>query len=139
MRLSRVYHGKHLFMATMQLDTSRCQPISRFPTVLSPHHLKRLLNILDRSTVCPGQPDKRFVTMAKARKGELCGKDKTIVAKLDSHYSVILNGMQYPCTIRPNNCSILCLGVKCLSCVEYRASLRMLYRRSSSTKLSGKI
>lgn len=126
------------FVHGYQLDISRCQPISSIPTVLSPHHLQLLLNILDRSTVCPGHPDERFVTMAKVRKGELCGKDKTVVAKLDNHSSVILNGMQYPCIVRSNNCSILCLGVKCSACVEYRASLRMLYRRWSSRNLSEK-
>ena len=112
-----------------RLNPSRCQPLHGLPPTVSAESLQRLVDILDKATLCAGHPDDKFVRMMQSKKGRrLSTADGQTAAYLDENI-VTLNGQQYPCTVRSATCEILCCGSKCQSCVSYRDRLHAALHR----------
>ena len=103
-------HGK-------EVDPQTCSALSCTPSTLSIATLQTLLSTLDKAAVCPGHPDQQFLSMLEAKKGKLSSRDGyTVVAYVDSHCPVTLNGETYPKTVRYSSCQMVVCGAKCPSC-----------------------
>lgn len=95
--------------------------LSNVPMILSEESLQELLLLLDRCSVCPGNPDNQYILMVEAMKGKLMSLDrKTIIASVDDFFEK---------TIRVSNCELLLTAsiVRCKACVAYRNTLRARY------------
>ena len=91
--------------------------------MLSPDELPSLVDALDKSTVCRGNPDEAYAELAHCRKGIF--KDasgENIRAKLDST-PFICDDSFYLCTVRTSDCEILVPGAA--------KSIDLLYDHSS--------
>ncbi len=106
--------------------------LSAIPQKLPIESLKSFLKVIDRLSVCAGQPDEKFVKFIKSKKGVLIGRKDETVAYLDECVSVTLNGQTYPQTIRSVKCEILVTNGKCTACKKYRATLRVMSNRYNS-------
>ncbi len=112
------------------VDSSRCRVLSGIPEHMCPSSLEKLLKLLDKCNVCPGNPDDRFVEMVEAKKGQLMSKDgKTVTATVDSFSSVFCIGKIHAKTVRVSTCELLADGNRCTSCMSYRDSLRSMHHR----------
>ena len=87
--------------------------------------MPQLISLLDRVSVCPGNPDSHFLAMADARKG------KFPTAAIDESIPVIINGKTHSRTVRTNSCQIVVAvsDTRCSSCKSYRNQLRATYSR----------
>lgn len=94
-------------------------PVSSIPHKLDRKSLASLLQLMDKCTVCPGNPEKRFLEIADSRKGKFKTGNGSVTAQVDG-FLVCLNGITYCRTIRTSTCSILCKGDKCESCKIFR-------------------
>ena len=111
-----------------QLNRSTCQPLSTIPMYVDQSSLQQLLEILDKSSVCAGHPEEKFVGMMLQRKGKkIDNKRGGTSAYLDDTIPVMLHGQQYHCTVRAYECEILCHGNKCQACAVYCATLRGIH------------
>ena len=88
-----------------------------------------LLNLVDKLCVCPGHPESKFVAFIESKKGKLCSRAGEVVAHIDRHAPVCLNGESFPCTVRTMKCDMLIHGGKCKACSLYRRTLRILHDR----------
>ena len=114
----------------MKINAHMCPLLSKIPTKLSKmSSLQQLLSLLDKSVVCPGHLDEQFMEMAKAKKGNLLSRDGKIVARVDDHSPVMLNGDTYQATVQFHNCEVLVSSGKCSKCVSYRSTLRKMRHR----------
>ena len=103
------------------------QFLSSIPQVLNQQSLQELVLLLDKCSVCPGNPDGQYVSMVEEKRGQLKSKDrKSVIAKVDDFSSVTLNGKTYSKTVRVLNYDLLVSQGKCKSC---RNSLRSIYHR----------
>ena len=93
---------------------------------------------MDKCTVCPGNPEKRFVEMADSQKGQFKDSHGRVTVQVDDDFLVRLNGTIYHRTVRTSTCSILCKGEKCDSCKTYRPKLRAMHSRWSKQSRSPK-
>ena len=67
----------------------------------------QFLNKIDQLRVCPGQPDEHFVKLVQKRKGCIKSPDGTLVASLDNHGIVTLNGEKFGHTVWVAQCDLL--------------------------------
>ena len=67
----------------------------------------------DRASVCPGNPEEKYLDMIKAKKGVLKSPNGEKIAEIDEAFQVALNGKRYLQTIFATNCSLLIHGTKC--------------------------
>ncbi len=105
-----------------------CGVLKRYPTIIDVHTLQLLIANVDKCIVCPGNPDRNFVEIAEAKKGELKTKNGVnIAARLDKTQTVFVDGIAYSNTIRHTNCEML---RKC----TYRPTLRVMYHRWTKQK-----
>lgn len=111
----------------------QCSLLRSFPSKLTKLSLQALVTSVDQSNACAGHPDRHFVSMLEARKGEVKGVDGAQSAYLDKRTSVTLNGDVYHETVRSSSCELITKGQKCQSCVKYRSTLRSLYGRWKKT------
>ena len=129
------YDGSwEVFAHYHRLTPSSCQLLSQFPDVLSPDELPSLVDALDKSTVCRGNPDEAYAELAHCRKGIF--KDasgENIRAKLDST-PFICDDSFYLCTVRTSDCEILVPGASCSRCKEYRSTLRSFVSKAKAKK-----
>ena len=112
----------------------RNTPLSQFPDRLSAESLQSLISIVDSASVCPGNPDEKFIRMVKAKKGVVKSANGEKTAAIDDAFQVSLNDEIYQQTIRTTNCSLLVHGTKCQACTDYRSHLRAMYSRWSRNK-----
>ena len=110
--------------------------LSSFPAELKPETLSNLLKNIDSLGICAGQTDDHFLNMATAKKRVFKSNDDSPVAVIDDYAPVFLNGKCFTDTIRTIACDVLVHGVKCYSCMKYRAKLRALYKRWCSHQSS---
>ena len=106
-------------------------PLSSIPDKISnKSSVADLLHILGSSSVCPGNPDKRFVDMTIAHKGKLISTDSSTVAELITGFTVSCDDVSYNCTVRTMQCMLLLSsGRKCGACTKFRAQLRAMHSR----------
>lgn len=97
--------------------------LSNIPAVFNEESLQELLLLLDRCSVCPGNPDDQYILMVESKKGKLMSRDrKTVIASVDDFFEK---------TVRVSTCEVLVTANKCKSCVAYRNTLRSMYHRWS--------
>jgi len=107
-----------------QLNRSTCQPLSTIPMYVDHASLQQLLEILDKSSVCAGHPEEKFVGMMLQRKGKkIDNKKGGTSAYLDDTIPVMLHGQQYHCTVRAYECEILCHGACILRCCHQQLTM----------------
>ena len=70
-------------------------PLSPFPDKLSAESLQSLINVVDSASVCPGNPDKKFISVVKAKKGVLKSTSGEKTSAIDDAFEVSLNGELY--------------------------------------------
>ena len=126
-----------VFTRYRRLTPSSCQLLSQFPDVLTPAELPSLVDVLDKSTVCRGNPDKEYTDEACSRKGvfkDVSGKN--IKAKMDST-PFVCDDSFYSCTVRTSDCEVLVSTTSCSRCKEYRSTLRSFVSKAKAkTKTS---
>ena len=104
-------------------------PFNSFPNIIDHVSLQRLLETFDSCRLCPGNPDKQFLSLCDVRKGKFFSVDKKITAYEDANCKIKYDGVEYDRTIRTTGCSILVSSGPCLSCKKSRSSLRSMYSR----------
>ena len=117
-------------MHGQQVSHKNCTLLSSFPAKLTHEQLQRLLNILERSPVCPGNPDEKFVELVKAKKGKIMSANgKHVAAALDCAGEVCISGQHYSETVRASTCELLTTSPRCGQCEAYRNTLRSLHHK----------
>lgn len=130
----------NLFVHGKEVNTDECDILKSVPNILSDIHLEELVSTLDKCSLCPGNPDYKFVDMVEAKKGKLFSKNGIdVVAMVDSFEPVNVDGTTYPKTVRNFRCQMIVNVRKCQSCVSYRDSLRRIFHRWSKQKLKSPI
>lgn len=77
--------------------------ISHIPEILNASSLMELLELIGRLSVCPGNPDERFVEMFKPK----VANDGTLRAYVDSEYDVTMNEEVFHSTVHMSSCSLI--------------------------------
>ncbi len=68
----------------VKTQPQNCGVLKRYPTIIDVHTLQLLIANVDKCIVYPGNPDRNFVEIAEAKKGELKAKNGVnIAARLD--------------------------------------------------------
>ena len=117
------------FVHGHSVDGSKSQILSAIPVKFDCESLHNLLSKLDKSSVCPGHPDKHFLEMVLSKKGNMTSKSGEVIASVDAYAPVQLNGETYTQTVRNKKCEVIVGGSKCSHCVAYRLTLCKLYHR----------
>ena len=97
--------------------------------------LLRLIKAIDEATLCPGNPDEKFITICQARGGKLKGAGGARdVAFIDDSPVVDTTGKAYDCTVRRVDCELLCehsgqYPLRCNSYQPYRSTLHSAVSR----------
>ena len=104
------------------------------PKCLDVTSLTSLICMLDEMPVCPAHPEKHFLEMVAAKKGQICGHSGDTVAFIDSYPLVHLNSESYARTVCTASCEVLVNGGKCFSCKKYRPHLRALFSSWNAQK-----
>ena len=107
-----------------------CIVLQKMPTILSVRAADDLLNTLESSIICPGNPDSAFIALIESRKGSLLspnGKEASSI--LDSSVPVKFDGVVHEKTVRSTTCQMLTTGRRCSECVKYRNVLRKINSR----------
>ena len=88
--------------------------------------MKDLVQTIETASLCPGNPDEKFVEMIKARhKQKVISVSGEVAAQVDS-YPVFYDGKDYACILRTAGCSMLGDGN---TCKKFRAQLRSMHSR----------
>ena len=100
-------------------------PLS-FDAILTTSLLQTVCNL----NTCAGNPDPKFINLAKSKKnGQFLSSKKEVVAYLDSGFCVLMDGQQYVSTVRCSSCHLLTNHIRCTDCDVYRSTLiSMCYR-----------
>ena len=103
-----------LIVHGQQVSRKSCSLLSSFPAKLTHEQLQRLINTLESSSVCPGNPDEKFVELIKVKKGKIMNaKGKNVAATLDSAGEVCIGGQHYLETVRASTCELLTTSPRC--------------------------
>ncbi len=102
----------------------KCSVLMKFPKNLSLESCEQLIDTIERSSVCCGNPDSHFVEMMEQ-------KTKTNTAsRIDDYAAVFVDGTVFNKTVRHTSCQMICDSRKCSGCVSYRDNLRSMYSQS---------
>jgi predicted secreted protein len=80
--------------------------------------LESICRLANAANYCDGNNE--FIELLESRGGEIKNVSHEVVAFLDREKN----------TVRHQNCTILCVGVRCQTCTVYRATLRAMKSRS---------
>ncbi len=120
-----------------QLDLVNCSALhGESIQIKSRRGLNRLIESLDKLSVCAGHPDEHFLSLADYRKGKFLSSQNKTIAFTDAYAPVDLNGEEFPRTIRSQSCELLVHGSKCEGCSKYRSTLRALHSQWSCQQRS---
>lgn len=132
----QVYVGSHL----ISMDNAI---FNAYPKAISPDILKSLMQHISGARLCHGNFEPEFIEVARLRKNKFLSPSGEIVATLDESMCITVDGVEYSATIRHVDCSILLMEQSvCLTCSEYRSTLRSLvsrHRRLKTVQLSSHI
>ena len=124
----QVYVGSHLVSMDNVL-------FNAYPKTISLDALKSLMQHVSGASLCHGNFEPVFIEVARLRKSKFSSSSGEIVATLDESMCIIVDGVEYSATIRHVNCSILLMEQSvCLTCSEYRSTLRALVSRHRRLK-----
>ena len=107
-----------LLIHGQQVSHQNCSLLLSFPIKLTQAHLQSLINTLEHASVCPGNPDIKFVEMIndKTKKGKIWNASgKSTVAALDSLGGVSVGGQQCIEIVRTATCELLTTSPRCCS------------------------
>ena len=100
------------------------------PSVISSStQLTNLLYRIDALNVCPGYPDKHFVSMVQSKKGILLNSAADVAAYVDDKYDVHYEDHRFSETVRTSDCLILTKDKRCSQCTSYQQNLCSIYNR----------
>ena len=69
-------------------------------------HIGHIHGVVDSASVCPGNPDEKFICMVKAKRWVVKSTSGERTAAIDDAFQVSLNGEVYEQTIRTMDCSL---------------------------------
>lgn len=109
-----------------------CNILSQFSSpLLSNSELLSLIKYIDRATICPGNPEEKFVTICQMRGGSIKGArgNGDTIAFVDNSSVVDSTGKGYSCTVRRVDCDVICehtgqYPLRCKECQTFRSTLR---------------
>lgn len=117
---------------------------AEYPIHLDNATTSKLLQRISSLHPCPGNPESKFVLLAKSRNnGKFLSHDGEVVAYLDSIGSVVVDGQSFCDTVRTINCQLLTSDVRCQECKCYRKNLTAQHSRAvhtaSAQRMSSKV
>ena len=116
------------------VDPQNISLLVEVPPILDADSTASLLQTVCKLNTCAGNPDPKFINLAKSKKnGQFLSNKKEVVAYLDSGFCVLVDGQQYVSTVRCSNCQLLTDHVRCTYCVVYRSTLISMCYRLEST------
>jgi len=92
--------------------------------------LMEMLDVLEKATVCAGNPDEDYVALAERRGGTITYVNGLTTAYIDR------NGKEP--TVRHQNCHLLTATDKCSVCHQYRNTLRALKSKEKASDMHEK-
>lgn len=92
--------------------------------------LMEMLDVLEKATVCAGNPDEDYVALAERRGGTITNVNGLTTAYVDR------NGKEP--TVRHQNCHLLTATDKCSVCHQYRNTLRALKSKEKASDMHEK-
>lgn len=112
------------------VDPQKIPSLSDFPSFVDAKATSDLLVAVCALNTCAGNPDPKFVTLAKSRKNaQFLSKKNEVVAYLDSGFCVLFDDQPFVSTVRCSSCPMLTDRSRCLVCGVYRNQLlTMSYR-----------
>ena len=117
---------------------------AKYPIHLDNGTTSKLLHNIFSLHPCPGNPETKFVSLAKSKNNsKFLSHDGEVVAYMDSIGSVVVDGKSFCHTVRTVNCQLLTSDVRCQECKCYRKNLIAQCSRtmhtSSAHRMSTKI
>ena len=109
-----------------------CSVLKKFSDDLSLDSIAKLLQQVNRSVLCPGNPEDKFVSIYKNKGGKVRGDRGrgSVVAYIDNTKVIDSQGKSYCCSVRRTDCDIICdIPVRCKPCNSFRDSLRKTSHR----------
>ena len=105
---------------------AKCPILAIFPDNILLSQVSALVDTMHSAVKCPGNPEEKFVNICKKRGGEVRGErgHGYVIASIDNHEVIDVQGETYPCTLRRNDCDILCERERCNPSNGNRNSLR---------------
>jgi len=92
--------------------------------------LMEMLDVLEKATVCAGNPDEDYIALAERRGGTITNVNGLTTAYVDR------NGKEP--TVRHQNCHLLTATDKCSVCHQYRNTLRALKSKEKASDMHEK-
>ena len=97
--------------------------------ISSSTQLTNLFYRIDALNVCPGYPDKHFVSMVQSKKGILLNSAADVAAYVNDKYDVHYEDHRFSETVRTSDCLILTKDKRCSQCTSYQQNLCSIYNR----------
>ena len=107
----------------------QCAILSEFPPSINNETLLKLIGAVSSASICQGNVEERYITMARIRKGIFTSQNGEVVAFLDQSFCVMVDGKQCSATIRHAKCELLIDGYLCASCNGFRDILRAMFSK----------
>ena len=112
------------------VDTTAIPLLADTPSTLDGSSTTSLLQKISRLNICAGNPDPKFIDLAKTRKNaQFLSASKSVVAYLDRSACVSVNCQYYAVTVRCTKCHLLTCKVRCQECLDYRRTLNLFQSR----------
>ncbi|XP_065889859.1 uncharacterized protein [Dysidea avara] len=133
----RISHSLHIYsnltwkVTIFEHEISKeIPPFNSFPESLDKNQVAMLLLQLDGLNVCSGHPEHHFIELMNNRMGKLYHASGEVAAYVDHSCRIYgHDGQLVSQTIRTSNCTILTEKARCISCTDYRPTLRSIYNR----------
>ena len=117
-----------------QVDQARILSFLEVPSEICPATTATLLSTVATLAVCIGNPESRFVELAKQKGGNFLSSTGEVVAYVDKIACVSVEGQQH-LTVRCADCQLLVSkeidSSRCFVCEKYRKTLYVLLKRAS--------
>ena len=109
-----------------------CSILSQFSSPLSSNsELSSLIKDIDQATICPGNPEEKFITICHMHGGRIKAAwgNRDTIAFVDNSPVVDSTGKGYSCTVRRVDCNVICEHTgqypqHCKACQTFRSTLR---------------
>ncbi len=118
------------------VDPQKIQSLVDIPPLLDVTSAVHFLQCMSDLQTCVGNPDPRFVDLAKSKKnGHFLSRKNEIAAYLETGYSFLIDDQQYFNTVRTTSCHLSSPEIRCSECQGYRSIITaMTYRWEKRNK-----
>ena len=106
--------------------SNKCSALNQYPSMLSDKTTLSLIHAIDESKICTGNFDRRFIDLAKGKRGSFTTFSGSCVATLEDKIAFIVNGEEFYSTACHVDCEILTSNAMCSACTSYRNTLSAL-------------